>query len=156
ASCLPLFRDCSNLRSASVQARRFLFIDALNWPRCSARQNQAITRHACDTLFCSPRAGENCRIARAIRTESSNKDSPAGDSLFIQLTALLHKVKYIFRSFNCQLVDRVQLMNPILRGWVNYFAVGNASRCFSFVKDWVEKKVQRHLMRARNRQGHGW
>jgi RNA-directed DNA polymerase len=24
------------------------------------------------------------------------------------------------------------------------------------VKDWVEKKVRRHLMRARNRQGFGW
>ena len=39
---------------------------------------------------------------------------------------------------------------------MNYFAIGDASRCFSFVKDWVEKKVRRHLMRARNRQGFGW
>ena len=45
---------------------------------------------------------------------------------------------------------------PILRGWVNYFAVGDASRCFGFVKDWVEKKVRRHLMRARKRRGFGW
>jgi RNA-directed DNA polymerase len=74
-----------------------------------------------------------------------------------QRTALLHKLKDIFRRFNSQPVDRmVQLINPILRGWVNYFAIGNASRCFSFIKDWVEKKVRRHLMRARNRQGHGW
>ena len=40
------------------------------------------------------------------------------------------------------------LLNPILRGWVRYFAIGDASRCFGFVKDWVEKKVRRHL-RAR-------
>jgi RNA-directed DNA polymerase len=39
---------------------------------------------------------------------------------------------------------------------VNYFAVGHSSRCFSFVKDWVEKKVRRHLMRARKRKGFGW
>jgi RNA-directed DNA polymerase len=39
---------------------------------------------------------------------------------------------------------------------VNYFAIGDASRCFGFIKDWVEKKVRRHLMRARNRQGFGW
>jgi RNA-directed DNA polymerase len=50
----------------------------------------------------------------------------------------------------------VELINPILRGWVNYFAVGHASRCFGFVRDWVEKKVRRHLMRARGRQGFGW
>ena len=47
-------------------------------------------------------------------------------------------------------------INPILRGWVNYFRIGNAARCFAFVKDWVERKVQRHLMRARNRPGFGW
>jgi RNA-directed DNA polymerase len=74
-----------------------------------------------------------------------------------QRTVLLQKLKDIFRRFNSQPVSRVvQLINPILRGWVNYFAIGDASRCFGFVKDWVEKKVRRHLMRARNRQGFGW
>jgi RNA-directed DNA polymerase len=34
--------------------------------------------------------------------------------------------------------------------------VGDASRCFGFVKDWVDKKVRRHLMRARKRRGFGW
>ena len=28
--------------------------------------------------------------------------------------------------------------------------------CFSFIKDWVEKKVRRHLLRARKRKGFGW
>ena len=41
----------------------------------------------------------------------------------------------------------MQLINPILRGWVNYFAVGHSSECFSFIKDWVEKKVRRHIAR---------
>ena len=74
-----------------------------------------------------------------------------------QRTALLQKLKDIFRRFDSQPVSRVvQLINPIVRGWVNYFAIGDASRCFGFVKDWVEKKVRRHLMRARNRKGFGW
>ena len=72
-------------------------------------------------------------------------------------TALLQKLKEIFRRFQSQPVGRVvQLINPILRGWVNYFAVGHASRCFGFVRDWVEKKMRRHLMRARERRGFGW
>jgi RNA-directed DNA polymerase len=72
-------------------------------------------------------------------------------------TALLQTLRDIFRRFQSQPVERVvELINPILRGWVNYFAVGNASRCFGFVKDWVEKKVRRHLMRARQRRGFGW
>ena len=72
-------------------------------------------------------------------------------------TALLRKLKDVFRSYQSQPVDRVvQLINPILRGWVQYFAVGHASECFSYIKDWVEKKIRRHLLRARNRRGFGW
>jgi RNA-directed DNA polymerase len=72
-------------------------------------------------------------------------------------TALLQKLRDIFRRFQSQPVGRVvTLINPILRGWVNYFAGGHSSRCFGFVRDWVEKKVRRHLMRARGRQGFGW
>src|SRR5271166_1012684 len=50
----------------------------------------------------------------------------------------------------------VSKVNRTLRGWANYFAVGHASECFGFVKDWVEKKIRRHMLRARNRQGFGW
>ncbi len=49
----------------------------------------------------------------------------------------------------------IAVINPILRGWVNYFRIGHASRCFAFVRTWVEQKVRRHLMRARNRRGFG-
>jgi RNA-directed DNA polymerase len=69
----------------------------------------------------------------------------------------VRKLKEIVRRYQSQPIDRVlQLMNPILRGWVRYVAVGDASRCFGLVKDGVEKKVRRHLMRARNRKGCGW
>jgi len=72
-------------------------------------------------------------------------------------TALLRKLKAVFRRYQSQPVDRVvQLINPILSGWVNYFAVGDSGECFTFIQDWVEKKVRRHMMRARNRQGFGW
>jgi hypothetical protein len=72
-------------------------------------------------------------------------------------TALLRKLKDVFRRYQSQPVDRVvQLINPMLRGWVNYFAVGHSSACFSFIKDWVEKKIRRHILRARKRKGFGW
>jgi len=39
-------------------------------------------------------------------------------------TALLAKLREIFRRYVSQPVGRViELINPILRGWVNYFAV---------------------------------
>lgn len=72
-------------------------------------------------------------------------------------TALLEKLKEIFRKFISQPVDRViYLINPILRGWINYFRIGNSSRCFGYVRDWVEKKVRRHLMKSRRLKGFGW
>src|SRR6266853_2579865 len=72
-------------------------------------------------------------------------------------TALLAKLKEIFRQNVSQPVEGViEQINPILRGWVNYFAIGDSSECFSFVRDWVEKKVRGHLMRAQERSGLGW
>ena len=50
----------------------------------------------------------------------------------------------------------IEKINPILRGWVKYFAIGHSSRCFSYIRDWVEKKIRRHLARACQRRGFGW
>lgn len=71
--------------------------------------------------------------------------------------ALLAKLKPLFKrliSYPTSWVVRV--INPILRGWVNYYRVGNANRCFKYVRWWVEHKVRRHLMRSRLRSGFGW
>jgi RNA-directed DNA polymerase len=72
-------------------------------------------------------------------------------------TALFAKLREAFRQNVSQPVGKViDEINPILRGWANYFRVGHSNRCFSMVKHWVEKKVRRHLMRSRQRSGMGW
>lgn len=72
-------------------------------------------------------------------------------------TALLERLREEFRHHESQPVGEViKRINPILRGWVNYFAFGNASRCFSYIRTWVERKVRRHMARARGAQGFGW
>ena len=72
-------------------------------------------------------------------------------------TALMRELKAVFRRYRSQPIERVMnLINPVLRGWVNYFAVGHSSERFSFIKDWVEKKVRRHLAHAQKRKGFGW
>ena len=72
-------------------------------------------------------------------------------------TALLDKLREIFRVSRSQPVGGViEKINPILRGWVKYFAIGHSSRCFSYIRDWVEKKIRRHLARACQRRGFGW
>src|ERR1700739_1691635 len=72
-------------------------------------------------------------------------------------TAILAKLREIFRRNKSQPVGKViEQINPILRGWVSYFAVGHSSRCFAFIENWVEKKIRRHMMRAKKRKGFGW
>jgi RNA-directed DNA polymerase len=72
-------------------------------------------------------------------------------------TALLRQLKVLFRRLRSQPVSRVvATINPILRGWVNYFAVGHAGEVFSFIRNWVEQKLRRHLAKARIRRGFGW
>ena len=72
-------------------------------------------------------------------------------------TALLAKLKEVFRRFQSQPIRRViALINPILRGWCNYFSIGHSARCFRYIEQWVVRKVRRHLMRAKKRPGFGW
>jgi RNA-directed DNA polymerase len=52
--------------------------------------------------------------------------------------------------------DAVQHVNEIVRGWVNYFRVGNASQAFAKVRYNVELKVRRFATRQRKRSGFGW
>jgi len=72
-------------------------------------------------------------------------------------TNLLRKLKETFQYQQTQPVAKViSLINPVLRGWANYFRIGNSSRCFRYIKQWVEKKVRRHIMKTKRRSGFGW
>lgn len=70
---------------------------------------------------------------------------------------LQRKLKLIFRKKRgCSVQTVVSEINPIVRGWVNYYRIGNSNPCFTLVKDWLEKKVRRHLYRGQHRGGYGW
>jgi RNA-directed DNA polymerase len=71
-------------------------------------------------------------------------------------TALLQKLKQVFRSHRSQpIAEMIARINPILRCWVQDFAFGHSSRCFSYIRDWVEKKIRHHLARPSQRHGFG-
>ena len=52
----------------------------------------------------------------------------------------------------------VSKINEVLAGWVNYFRVGNSSRAFSEVRDYLEMKIRILLTRRKRRQKRsiGW
>lgn len=67
------------------------------------------------------------------------------------------KIKEIFKDNKSQpIIKVIEKINPILRGWTNYFRVGNSAKCFGYIRDWVERKIRRHMMRSRKRKGFGW
>jgi hypothetical protein len=85
---------------------------------------------------------------------------PGGDGHFILMTpkkkarkAIKAKVRDILARWgatpSAELVKRI---NAVLADWVNYFRVGNASRAFSEVRDYVEMKVRTLLTRRKRRR----
>jgi RNA-directed DNA polymerase len=69
----------------------------------------------------------------------------------------MEKIRDVFKRHVSQPLTRVRdQINPILRGWVQYYKIGHSSRTFGYVKDWLTKKIRRHLMRAKGKRGFGW
>jgi RNA-directed DNA polymerase len=82
-----------------------------------------------------------------------------GNGQFILMTpkkarqAVKAKVRDIIaRSGATPMPAVVKLINATLAGWVNYFRVGNASRAFSEVRDYVEMKIRTLLTRRKRRR----
>ena len=72
-------------------------------------------------------------------------------------TRLLSKLREVFRRHRSHpTMGLIAEINPIVRGWVNYFRIGQSGRCFTYVCNWIERKVRRAMMRARKRPGFGW
>lgn len=90
----------------------------------------------------------------------------SGQGYFIQLTpkkkarkAIKATIREIIRTGGsltaAQIIERI---NVALAGWVNYFRVGNSSRAFSEVRDYLEMKIRTLLSRRKRRQKRsiGW
>jgi RNA-directed DNA polymerase len=50
----------------------------------------------------------------------------------------------------------IKELNPVLRGWVNYFRIANSSRKFSKIRLYGASKVRKFMRRRRNKSGYGY
>lgn len=50
----------------------------------------------------------------------------------------------------------VQEINPVIRGWVNYFRIGNSSNVFHEVRAHIGKRLMRYVRSKQHRRGFGW
>jgi RNA-directed DNA polymerase len=89
-----------------------------------------------------------------------------GDGHYLQMTpkkkarkAIKAKIRDIIRSGGATPMPKMVVqINASLAGWVKYFRVGNSSRAFSEVRDYVEMKVRNLLTRRtrRRKTSTGW
>jgi len=72
-------------------------------------------------------------------------------------TAILRKIREIIReNWNEKLSVLIGKINPVLRGWVNYFRIGHSSKTFSYVRWYVDKRVRRFVRKKQKRVGYGY
>jgi RNA-directed DNA polymerase len=50
----------------------------------------------------------------------------------------------------------IQEVEPILRGWVNYFKIANSSRKFNIVKEYTAQRIRKFMRKRRQRAGYGY
>ena len=67
------------------------------------------------------------------------------------------KVKAVLKAnWNQPLREVIQAVNAVVRGWVNYFRIGNSTRTFNMVRYEVERKVRKFVSKRQKRRGFGW
>jgi len=55
-----------------------------------------------------------------------------------------------------KLGELIKTVNPIIRGWVNYFRIGNSSKAFGKARRYVADRTRRYRRRQQNKNGYGW
>jgi group II intron reverse transcriptase/maturase len=62
----------------------------------------------------------------------------------------------ISHMYPIPLREQIKRSNTILRGWTNYFGIGNPSDTFNKLRNYTKKRVGRTLQRLRGRHGYGY
>jgi len=60
------------------------------------------------------------------------------------------------KHLNWGLREVINELNPVLRGWGNYFAVGNSSKKLQQVDSYVQERLSLFLSKKHGKSGRGW
>jgi len=66
------------------------------------------------------------------------------------------KIREITRNKPVKVSEVVEKLNPVVRGWVNYFRIGNSGRIFLKIRDYTEMKVRGFIRHRQVKNGYGW
>ena len=75
------------------------------------------------------------------------------------MKAIREKIRSIVghrRVLNRSLREVIDALNPVLRGWGNYFSVGNSSRQFQKIDSYVQERLFLYLSKKHAKSGRGW
>ena len=71
--------------------------------------------------------------------------------------SIREKVRKITNSARPIKVEEViEQLNPVIRGWVNYFRIANSSKKFGKIRLYAAKKVRKFMRKRRNKSGYGY
>jgi len=60
------------------------------------------------------------------------------------------------RGRTIKISEIIKELNPVLRGWVNYFRYGNSRDSFSKIREYTVKRIRRFIRKKQNKAGFGW
>jgi len=70
--------------------------------------------------------------------------------------AVRAKIREVAQNRPVKITEVIKKLNPILRGWVNYFRIGNSAGTFNKIRDYTAMKVRGFIRRRQVRDGYGW
>ena len=59
----------------------------------------------------------------------------------------VHELTAVRGNPACDVMELITALNPVLRGWGNYFSTGNADDKFNQIDDYVHGRIERWLWR---------
>ncbi len=66
------------------------------------------------------------------------------------------KIKEITKSQPVKASKIIQRINPVLRGWMNYFRIANSGKAFQKIHQYTVERVRKFIRRNQGKHGYGW